>query len=38
MAGGLGWKCFKIGCDDGCTAINVIKFILKKGKSDVTDS
>ena len=24
---GLGWKCYKIWCDDHCTTINVIKFI-----------
>ena len=24
-AGSLGWKCYKIGCDDHCTTINVIE-------------
>ena len=25
--GGLGWNVLKLDCDDGCTTVNVIKFI-----------
>ena len=34
-AGGLGWKCCKIGCDDHCTTINVINSLsnIKKIKN-----
>ena len=33
----LGWKCYKICCDDCCTNINVIKLInLKKRKKKET--
>ena len=32
-AGGLGWKCYKTGCGDHCTNINVTKLteLKKKG-------
>ena len=32
--GGLGWKCYKLGCDDHCTTINVINSLSNIKKED----